>query len=517
MIAKLMLVDDESYIRKGLRKLVETHLPQWTCVGEAGNGEEAIALIERQMPDLILTDIRMPLCDGIRLAEIAHVRKWPARVIILTGYRDFEYAQAALRYGVLDFLLKPCPEEKVLDILERAYEAIREERNRERTERARREEEAIRARFLKLPAPAVPGGESGFPDACAGKTLVFLRVKHYFSEHKRFSERDLPLVQFALMNVVKELMDDYRAGGMLIPLGDHLFALLLQPGSAEEEKAFVQQAGRELERLLGVEAEWLPSGVIGPQDALHARLPLPSAPLREGETEGDEAERDGERIDSLRLKSREMERQLLHRIEAGQTEAWTEIVAAWVRELDAADVRQARMETLAIAASLHFVAKRVLGGQPQAETLWQQTRELGALGSAAEVKRWAEELAERFVGLIKEHFERTSRNAVAQAKAYIERRCGEPISLGEVAASVFLNANYFSWLFRKETGYSFVHYVTKIRMERAVALLMNTDMKVAEIAAEIGYDDPNYFTTVFRKTYQESPLQYRKQRRRPDI
>ncbi|MFH5181403.1 response regulator [Paenibacillus sp. TAB 01] len=125
MAGSIMIVDDEPLIRRGLRKLIETNELGWSVAGEASNGQEALLQLEQLKPNLILSDIRMPVMDGLELARHISERNCGTAVILLTGFRDFEYAQAAVRYGVKDFLLKPCPEEEICRVLRQAYEQLR--------------------------------------------------------------------------------------------------------------------------------------------------------------------------------------------------------------------------------------------------------------------------------------------------------------------------------------------------------------------------------------------------------
>lgn len=118
----VMVVEDQYHFRKGLVRMIEQSEHKWNVVGEANNGKDALQLLDRHKPDLVLTDIRMPVMDGIEF--VTHLRSsYPdTLVIILTGVKNFEYAQAALKLGVMDYILKPCTEADVQDVLWRANE-----------------------------------------------------------------------------------------------------------------------------------------------------------------------------------------------------------------------------------------------------------------------------------------------------------------------------------------------------------------------------------------------------------
>jgi Response regulator containing CheY-like receiver domain and AraC-type DNA-binding domain len=123
-----MVVEDQYHFRKGLVKMIEESEHKWNVVSEASNGRDALKMLEVHKPDLVLTDIRMPAMDGIEFVTQMRRMHPDTIVVILTGFKHFEYAQAAVKLGVMDFLVKPCTEEDVRDMLGRAsekFEAMR--------------------------------------------------------------------------------------------------------------------------------------------------------------------------------------------------------------------------------------------------------------------------------------------------------------------------------------------------------------------------------------------------------
>lgn len=115
-----MVVEDQYHFRKGLVRMIEESEHNWQVVSEASNGLDALKMLEVHKPDLVLTDIRMPAMDGIEFVTQMRRMHPDTIVVILTGFKHFEYAQAAVKLGVMDFLVKPCTEEDVRDMLSRA-------------------------------------------------------------------------------------------------------------------------------------------------------------------------------------------------------------------------------------------------------------------------------------------------------------------------------------------------------------------------------------------------------------
>lgn len=132
MKLKLLIAEDEETIREGIVNMIDWRSHQIEVIGEAGNGSEALALIEEEAPDLLLTDIRMPRMNGLELIEAAQRKGYGFRTIILSGYNEFSYARQAITLGVADYVLKPCRPEEILKTVLKAKDAIEVQRSQEK-------------------------------------------------------------------------------------------------------------------------------------------------------------------------------------------------------------------------------------------------------------------------------------------------------------------------------------------------------------------------------------------------
>ncbi|MEF3304302.1 response regulator [Paenibacillus sp. GYB003] len=266
MIGKLLIVEDQAIFRKGLIKMLETHSLGWTVVGEAENGQEAIEKLEALEPDLILTDIRMPVMDGLGLAEYVHRNRRRISVVILTGYEDFKYAQAAVKFGAIDFLLKPCNEQTLIDVLQKAYVHFREAalaKERRLADRRATEEHALRSMLLRLPCDEklVERVRAEYADY----RIRTIRVESYIPADKSYRESDIGLLQFALFNIVSELAGSPAPGSRLVALEYDLFALL----TAGEPQAGLDEAiVRAVRSYLGLAVAVSDGGTVGRAEPL---------------------------------------------------------------------------------------------------------------------------------------------------------------------------------------------------------------------------------------------------------
>ncbi|MNR18132.1 HTH-type transcriptional regulator YesS [compost metagenome] len=174
-----------------------------------------------------------------------------------------------------------------------------------------------------------------------------------------------------------------------------------------------------------------------------------------------------------------------------------------------------KVEALSFSFALQDTARKQFEQEPESQLLTERIAELHACGTIDEVSRWTGMELDRFMSSFTAWQEKYSENVVWKAARYMEEHYAEQLPLQLVASQVHLNATYFSHLFKKETGRSFVDYLIELRMEKAKGLLANTDMKVTEVSGVVGYDLPNYFAKLFKQTTGLSPKDYRKMYR-PD-
>ncbi|UKS27114.1 response regulator [Paenibacillus sp. HWE-109] len=246
---KVLIVEDQPNFRKGLRKMFEDSQQGWTVVGEASNGQDALALIEQVQPDLVLTDIRMPIMDGIEF--VGHLRQSQPEliVIILTAYKNFEYAQAAVRLGALDLLIKPCTEQDVRQVMSKASERFYEKYTRQQQrlgEQKLQQNQELRAALLNLPYAAGGNAEKGLANLLDGKDLWLLQMNQQDLANKNYGKNDMRLIQFALSNIVEELLKGAGLDARLLLVEHDSFVLVTeQHGIDEHLQEAIQQASQE--------------------------------------------------------------------------------------------------------------------------------------------------------------------------------------------------------------------------------------------------------------------------------
>lgn len=504
MRGTVVIVDDEPLIRRGLGKMIEESPVQWQVVGEAENGEEALRLVDGVRPDLVITDIRMPVMGGLTLCE----RLWKSGgpdVMILTAHKDFEFAQQALRFGAIDFVLKPCSMEELTRSLEKAYriyEAKRERLEREEASRRVHFEHDFRSLLLGLRLEAE--GSARLSEACAGRELIICKVETYMPIVKDYRREDEGLLQFALHNVMRELFGQHGLDGCIVTVKRDVFAVLAAP--SPETAPFAAALRRLAAELLGLTVVVEPFGGI-PLERMNG--------LVGGADAGDGAA--GPDVESLE-RSKTIQAELLSFLRLGRTNELREYLERFAQRTSRLDAREAKLEALGLVMALsdvgakEFGAEREGGADAGRGDLGEWIAALHPIRTPAAVGEWLAAPVAAFAARMDAWLAGRNAGVLERALVYIERHYAGNCTIHEAARFAHLSVSYFSNQFKKESGDTFTNYLTKFRMEKAQILLSNTQMKITEIAEAVGYADPNYFTTVFRQTFGCSPSEYRKQR-----
>ncbi|OAS17051.1 response regulator transcription factor [Paenibacillus oryzisoli] len=507
MKGKMFIAEDQPHFRKGLRRLVGKRSAEWVVMGEAGNGRDALLMMEKCVPDLLLTDIRMPHIDGLRLAEEIRKRGWLTKIVLVTGFKDFTYAQSAVKFGVLDFITKPCVESDILCVLDRIYvQLIKESQSQLLVEGWKRQHEDSELRSAIMGMPC--NGE--VVDALLKRMnqceLHFLRVPTYFPPEKHYSDQDVPLLQFAFSNIVGEQLNKWFPGGFrLFPLNASEWALLVDRSASRQDtsSSWLQLLTDSVHHYLRLVLEYNGQGQCTSTEDLHQGY---KRYCREGYKQHGSANEALLNQTALYEKEKEIVSWLM-----------SEDNSLLSREMQGQALRicylppqSAKIEALLLAAA---ILRLVQVQFPE----WQMTvrpiewDSIYKCTTSEEIVEWLKGYIHEFLQSHNNWLASKNDNPVKQAIRFIEESYMGVCGLAEVAAHVHLNPSYFSNLFKKEIGESVTVYVQNLRVQKAKLLLKSTEMKIFEISEATGFNDSNYFTHMFNKIAGVSPKEYRKQ------
>lgn len=537
---KVFLVEDEIMIRRGIKSSIDWGKEGYEFVGEASDGEIAYPIIIKEKPDILITDIKMPFMDGLELSRLVKKELPDLKILILSGYDEFEYAKEAISVGVTDYLLKPIPSVKLLESLSKVAKKIESER----------EEKKLRTHYIQEMQENVEREKFVFFNSLISGNLSMVQA---LEEGRRLgmdlSGQAYNILLFkAALNVdcyaskeeAAEAFQSLEHAGEGIPdvysfwRGVEGWGFLLI-GKNDED---VKEKQKHLKNRLTVTMRRYPHvayfGGIGavvsriremPQSYQEAALIFANRftceeqsilSMEELRTIQESAKLDAQSLDIMKRNRTLIEKFLI----SGMQEEAGSFVEAYFGEIPKENLRSLLMRqyiTIDIYIVISSFCERlgVDAGENEAEEL---ERTLQSVTSAEGLKKYVEQLLVRALERRDISKGRRYSDIIEAAKQYIEENyMAEDISLNSVSASVNMSPSYFSAVFSREVEKTFVEYLTETRMERAKLLLMCSSKKASEIGFEVGYKDPHYFSYIFKKTEGCSPTDYRQRAERCQV
>lgn len=518
---KVFLVEDESVVREALRDNIPWQQYGYRFVGEAGDGEMALPLIRKTVPDVLITDIKMPFMDGLALSHIVKSEYPDMKIIIISGYDDFEYARQAITEGVDEYLLKPITRrslQKALTEIREKIEAEQEQKNyvkKFQSEMQQYEQYALRSFFEKvfegkLSAQELyeEAGKQGLDINASGYNLILLGAQG----DARREELLRYFLRFPECLVFRWNMNTH---GVLL-MGDvdslhertqtHMEHIKKICGQSKDEEWYVA-AGTPVERFSQLSDCYKKVNHIYAYRYLTPEKHVLTEELtvNEWDTAGSSSfgGLDANKVDP------EIIRGFLNN---GQRTEVDEFVSSYMQGLGNAVVSRLFRDYLLL--NIQFTAQAFVGALG-----FSQEEFLASIGADRihEMVTGPDTMADYVRTLLSEALRLRDEKQQTQGKKvlrdaldYIEENYMlTTLNLNEVAQAIGMSPNYFSGMFSQEMKMTFVEYVTNKRMEQAKRLLRESDQSSAQIAAAVGYKDAHYFSFVFKKTVGMSPRDWR--------
>ena len=534
---KVFLVEDEMVIRRGIKNSIDWEKEGYIFCGEASDGELAYPMIIKEKPDILITDIRMPFMDGLELCKLVKKELPNIKILILSGYDEFDYAKEAIRLGVTEYLLKPISSGKLLEALNGVSESIRREKEdkdlvRKYMEEMRENTEHEKQKFFEQMiagnlsmADALETGKKYEMSLSAGMYNLLL-FRFTLGEENRKSGELLGEAEYAIEKLTERLEYVFE-----FQRGVEGWAFLLMADNEEQMSERVKELSKDLEEIMKNYSTIAYFGGIG----------QPVARLRELEESFGEAERalaarftmelnriisvddirmaqNVDTLDDIEITSFgeiEKTRTMLEKfLNNGVEDEIDEFVDVYINELPEENLKSVLMRQYIIMDAyivmMSFCEKiEGIEGEMQAQSE-ELKNSMKTSQTLEEIKNYIRMLLKKIIGVRDTISGRRYSDIIEIAKDQIRKTyMSDEISLNTIAAEVGMSPSYFSSIFSKEMGKTFVEYLTEIRMDRAKELLMCSSMKTSEIGYEVGYKDPHYFSYIFKKTQNCTPKEFR--------
>ncbi|MEA5016317.1 MAG: response regulator [Candidatus Limiplasma sp.] len=524
---RVIIADDEEWICKLIQALADWKRLGMEVVGAASNGLQALEMIRRFSPDVLITDIRMPGCGGLELISRAKAVAPALEVIIISGYAQFDYAQTAIGYGVGEYLLKPINQEALNNTLEkmrfRCLARRREESQRESLLLSGREEgERLRARLIpdlldgRYRAQSDAELEKSYRFQGQGDTRqVFLLKMDY--DIDQFQEASLEIVRNKAVDVFRPLLSSLCGDLILGGRGAAVYGVLRYHGEARElVRGKLREGLNQLVAVNGlfgpvvfsmalgqpvVSARALPESLASALGAVAERLTEGTGRLLEGSVSPSGFQ------DTYALAK--YAQAIDHAIDVlSQEEAQS--AAAQLEEAASAvpNIRGGEVSKLLRDAGILFVTR--LGADNREQVLADFEERCAQCSTVRELFSTLKRLQQSLLAAALEKQKNHAGQPIRLAKQYIQKHFSQPLTLEEVSEAIGFSVSYFSTIFKRETGEGFSKYLTRIRIQEARSLLRETRMPVGEVCRQVGYADIKHFTHTFKAETGLTPGEFRK-------
>lgn len=531
---RIILVDDEEEVRKSIIKKIDWADAGFQVVGDAENGQEAMEIIEALEPDVVLTDVRMPYMDGLTLAEWVRQDHPSIKVIIFSGYDDFEYAKQAIRLNVIEYILKPVNVEELTAILKKIKHSLDEEIAQKRNVDLLRENylkslPIIREQFLNdmLHRPILEQvideklKDYGV-DILGAKKWVVAVVAVEKSEIGKVQQsvlhQEQELIPISVRQLIEEMVKGYcRAVLFTSPMEQVLIAAIDAGITQTRLITVLGDVCKETKRVLEVPITvGIGHSCSSLTDVGYSYRSAVNA-LGYKAIVGTGATiyiNDVEPMDPGRLVwDRRDEEALFTAVKFGPKEKIYQAVDGILARMEQTKVHfnqyQIFMRSV-VNSMMQMIQQYDIG---PAEFSGMEDPYLGMLGSVLKQEdfgRWLLETGIRVNQAMDRERESSMKQLMQEAERYIRENYQDPeLSVEKLCRHLHMSPAYFSTMFKKETGQAYTAYLTQVRMEKAVELLEKTDDKTYVIAAKVGYQEQNYFSYVFKKRFGVSPSKYR--------
>lgn len=525
----ILLVDDETDVLEAMKKKIDWEALGFCLAGTAENGQEALEMAEQLHVDVVMTDIKMPYMDGLTLCKKLKENYRNIKVVIYSGFNDFEFAREAVHLEAEEYLLKPISSKDMENVFGKIKKKLDEEFNQHRNvnklyEYYRKSLPAMQEQFVMSVLEGKITGErlkNMMEMYELDLNAPYYVVVNLYAEAavKEQSEKTAQLLNFSLRDMAEEYLKEKMSFYCINYLDEVIFIFMLQEDKEIENVLYhVDQICKMGSRVLDIQV----TGAVGqPCNSLDTLL----SSYQEAKTAMEyRTILGGSQVlyikdiepnpqDSVAFMEYDFQN-LVRAVKIGDRKETDEAIQSFMDSLRNGCITpnqyqlicmELSTELMKIGRSYKLRTKQIFGAGEHIP--WQ---ELYKHLSVDELESWLREICNNLRHTLRHERSDSTIRLTEQAKAYIGEHYKEnDLSAETLCHQLNVSAAYFSTIFKKEVGLSFVAYLTKIRLEHAVELLRTTEDKTYVIAEAVGYTEPNYFSYVFKKQYGISPSKYR--------
>lgn len=528
---KVLIVDDEIIIRTGIRTSIDWESMGMTIVGEASNGKEGFEKVLSLEPHIVVTDVRMPVMDGLEFTKLLKENMPNLRVVIISGYDDFKYAREALRMGVNEYLLKPIGADELINIMLKQCDEIMKEldviNQDTRIKNIFKENLSfMQTRFVNL----VVKGENNDLDNIVEKSrelnvdlsgkeyqVIVIDIDDFFLITEKLSSKEREQFKIDIKNICEDVIGPSTNSMVYLSEFDYLFSVINVKAS---NKLSLNKLYKEIQYFIKTQKNI--TVTIGLSNIYKNILDIPKAyseavfTLKNKVYKGKDTIISVNDIDethtiSPMAYSTVNEKEIINLMKIMEAEKLNQVIEKMYLDfinskLAYEEIKKICLRIITIAISqLEEIGvdfrKYCNGFEPYIEIEKYETLE--------DIKIWMKSIFDSFIEVLQKSKNEKFNGIVKVAIQYINEHYREDIGVEHIAAITYVTPNYFSRVFKKETGKSFTEWINIVRLDKAKILLKDLKLRVYEVAEKVGYNDYKIFTHNFRKYVGCTPKEYR--------
>ena len=519
---QIFVVEDELLIRQSIRNTIEKMQGPYACCGEASDGEMALSMMQDLMPDILITDIRMPFLDGFGLIRHARaIMPW-LKVVVISGYGDFEYTQKAITLDVDQYLLKPVRPADLIQVIEEIASEIEKEKSTPRNPAGFAEDEvrfALQNHFMQQ---LLYGGTD------TGTLLEQSRTLHLDIIRSNYQVvlclfdapgTDLSALRPAARNLLtntEQILYYFNEADLLTiifcnndrdALDERTYLLIniLKHELKELCPIITTVIGSKVQRLGEINRAYL--------DALNMLKKISTVAAGQVINADDTAQITADIVRFSGPFSDTLQQRLQYSSAEDVPALLDEILSEEGGDQFGSTLIRYHALVYLLKVSVHIIADNSPGEDEDAiaDRISSSYNIFESSGQYDTFRKTAQEMLQTALATKKSKYvEVKYSHVISLAEKYLlENFCDPNISLLSTAHHVGMSPAHFSTIFSQKLGKTFINYLTSLRMEKAKELLTSTNRKLSEIALDVGYNEPNYFSHVFRKMEGITPKEYR--------
>lgn len=513
-----IVIDDEKLIRKGTIKKLQPMEDQITCVGEADNGQSGIALIQEVHPDFVILDMQMPVMGGHELLPYLAENYPGMPLIVISGYRDFDYVKQAISADAIDYILKPFSKEAIQECVSRALERLEDSQtlSRKLTDSYEQKEAAYYEYDIQYLTNLILGYHTG-EGSISSERLKFINDTHRLMLLTLYFDSSADMQK----TNIQQWLEDGGFGDLALYLPNPSaaqmgFLILFMPNTdlirSPKLVDQISSALRDYARHLGTALLIGVSQSHSDISDLHTAFTETSEALnRQILTEDTKTVFYYKEPSDPKSFIWDQEEEFLFRVEAGmpdEVQALTDRLFSLMCAAPGFTLADAKYYCYHLSSQCRTILNYYLKQEtPKSSNSIQNV--VNYIFSLKELQEYYRQFFLNITGLLRDESIYAGDDVVEKIQTYMQHNYQKNLTQDFIASLFYLNRSYLSTLFKQKTGMKFIDYLNDIRIEKSKELLRDSSRKMYQISKNVGYDNPKYFFRIFKKKTGMTPEQYR--------